>query len=139
MIAAAGASISSERTAIEGPKVLVVEDDDSMREAITRLLAAAGFEPMAFASAEALLAGGAGEGAVCVVSDLRLPAMSGLDLLAELRARGATVPLVLITGHDAPGLREDAMRRGAAAYLSKPFPGTTLLKTVQAAMALRNA
>ncbi|MBK9063624.1 MAG: response regulator [Acidobacteria bacterium] len=139
MTAAAGASISSERAAIEGPKVLVVEDDDSMREAVTRLLAAAGFEPTTYASAEALLAAGAGEGAVCVVSDLRLPVMSGLDMLAELRARGATVPLVLITGHDAPGLREDAMRRGAAAYLAKPFPGTTLLKAVQAAIARRNA
>jgi len=110
-----------------------------MRQAVTRLLAAAGFEPVAFTSAEALLAGGAGEGAVCVVSDLRLPAMSGLDLLAELRARGASVPLVLVTGHDAPGLREDAMRRGAAVYLTKPFPGTTLLKAVQAAIARRNA
>ena len=139
MTAAAAASISSERAAIDGPKVLVVEDDDSMREAVTRLLTAAGFEPMAFTSAEALLAGGAGGGAVCVVSDLRLPEMSGLDLLAELRARGATVPLVLITGHDAPGLREDAMRRGAAGYLAKPFPGTTLLKVVQAAIAPRNA
>jgi FixJ family two-component response regulator len=119
--------------------VIVVEDDGSMREALERLLAAAGFEPSSYTSAEALLAAGAGEGVVCVVSDLRLPAMSGLDLLAALRARGVTVPLVLITGHDAPGLREDALRRGAAAYLPKPFPGTTLLKVVQAAIARRNA
>ena len=119
--------------------MLVVEDDESMRGALERLLVAAGFEPTVYASAEALLAAGAGERAVCVVSDLRLPAMSGLELLAELRARGASVPLVLITGHDAPGLREDAMRRGAAAYLAKPFPGTTLLKAVQAAIARRNA
>ena len=119
--------------------MLVVEDDESMRGALERLLVAAGFEPTVYASAEALLAAGAGERAVCVVSDLRLPAMSGLELLAELRARGASVPLVLIPGHDAPGLREDAMRRGAAAYLAKPFPGTTLLKAVQAAIARRNA
>jgi len=116
----------------------VVEDDDSMREALARLLVAAGFEPRAYASAEALLAAGAGGGAVCVVSDLRLPRMSGLALLAELRSRGESLPLVLITGHDVPGLREDALRRGAAAYLAKPFPGTTLLKAVQAAIAGRN-
>ena len=139
MTAGLPAPTPSDRPAIEGPKVFVVEDDDSMREAVTRLLAAAGFEPIAFTSAEALLVRGAGEGAVCVVSDLRLPLMSGLDLLAELRARGATMPLVLITGHDAPGLCEDALRRGAAGYLAKPFPGTTLLKVVQAVIARRNA
>jgi FixJ family two-component response regulator len=120
--------------AITGRKVLVVEDDDSMREAIERLLGAVGFECTAYASAEALLAGSTGEGAVCLVSDLRLPAMSGLELLAELRARGGWPPLILITAHDAPGLREEAARRGAAAYLVKPFRGTALLDAVKAAI-----
>jgi FixJ family two-component response regulator len=117
-----------------GPKVIVVEDDDSMREAIERLLDAAGFECSAYASAEALLACDRCEGVACVVSDLRLPAMSGLDLLAQLRARGERMPLILITAHDAPGLREDAMRRGATSYLAKPFRGTALLDVVKAAI-----
>lgn len=69
-------------------KVIVVEDDESMREALGRLLDAAGLEYAAYASAEALLASGAVEGAGCVVSDLKLPAISGLDLLAALQARG---------------------------------------------------
>jgi len=118
-----------------GPKVLVVDDDESMREAIERLLDAAGFEPIAYASAEAALAEGAGRDAVCVISDLKLPAMSGLELLAELRARGQQQPLILITAYDAPGRGEDAMRRGAAAYLVKPFHGTALLAAVRAAIA----
>ena len=67
--------------------VLVVEDDDSMSEAIQRLLKAAGFGCAAFASAEALLAGGVNEDSACVISDLKLPGMSGLGLLAALRQR----------------------------------------------------
>jgi FixJ family two-component response regulator len=111
-------------------KVLVVEDDTSMREAVERILGLAGFEPRAYASAEALLAAGTAEGAACVVSDLRLPAMSGLELLAALRARGFRAPLILITAYDEPGLAEEAMRRGAAHYLAKPFHGTELLAAV---------
>jgi len=118
-----------------GPKVLLVEDDDSMREAIERLLGAAGFECATYASAEAMLADSADVDAACVVSDLKLPAMSGLELMAELRSRGWKSPLILITAHDAPGLREDALRRGATSYLAKPFRGTVLLDAVNAALA----
>ncbi len=107
-----------------------------MREAIKCLLDAAGVECAAYASAESMLASGRGEGAACVVSDLRLPAMSGLDLLAELRARAGGPPFILITAHDAPGLGKEAMRRGAAAYLAKPFRGTVLLDVVKAAIEL---
>ena len=116
-------------------RVLVVEDDGSMREAIERLLAAAGFEAVAYVSAESLLADDAAHDRGCVISDLRLPGMSGLDLLAELRARGWRAPLILITAYDAPGLNDEALRRGAAAYLVKPFHGTALLAAVRAVIA----
>jgi FixJ family two-component response regulator len=106
-------------------KVLVVEDDESMREAIETFLQAAGIETTMYATAEALLAGGADAGAACVVSDLKLPGMSGLDLLAELRSRGGWPPLILISAHDSATLRLEAERQGAAAYLAKPFLGTT--------------
>ena len=121
------------------PKVLVVEDDESMRQAVERILGLAGFEPRAYASAEALLAAGTAEGAACVVSDLRLPAMSGLELLAALRARGFRAPLVLITAYDEPGLAEEATRRGAAHYLAKPFQGIALLAAVRAAIGTGDA
>ncbi len=113
-------------------KVVVVEDDASMREALGRLLGAAGVECAAFASAEALLTSGVDAGAGCVISDLKLPAMSGLDLLAALRARGARPCFILISSRDAPGLREEAARRGAAAHLTKPFHGAALLATIKA-------
>jgi FixJ family two-component response regulator len=120
-----------------GRKVLVVEDDDSLRPALERLLNAAGFQVATYASAETLLAeGAASEGAACVVSDLKLPVLSGFDLLAEMRARGGWPPLILITAYDAPGLREEAARRGAVAYLAKPFRGTALLEAINAVIEL---
>ena len=69
-------------------RVIVVDDDEGMREAIDSLLNAAGFETSTYASAEALLSAAVLEGATCVISDLKLPAMSGFELIAELRARG---------------------------------------------------
>jgi FixJ family two-component response regulator len=109
----------------------VVEDDDGMRDAIESLLDAAGFETAMYESAEAMLAGGAVEAALCVVSDFKLPSMSGLDLLAALRARGARTPMILITAHDTPDIRNSAERLGAAAYLAKPFHGSALLAAIE--------
>jgi FixJ family two-component response regulator len=117
-----------------GGTVLLVEDDDSMRAALERLLNAFGFRCIAFPSAETLLASGVGEGAVCLVSDLKLPGMSGLDLLAELRTRRTPLPSIVITSHDAPGLRDGAGRQGVSAYLTKPFPGIALLDAIKAAI-----
>jgi FixJ family two-component response regulator len=113
-----------------------VEDDDSMREAITRLLRVAGLDPVPYPSAEELLSAAA-PGASCIVSDLRLPGMSGLDLLAVLRLRGDRVSMILVTAHDGPGLREEAERCGVADYLPKPFLGTELLRRVRAVIAGR--
>jgi FixJ family two-component response regulator len=121
-------------TVIAHRRVLLAEDDESLRQAVERLLSAAGIESAAYSTAEALLAGGAGATAACVVSDLRLPGMTGLELLAELRARGCGEPLILITAYDAPGVRADAVRRGVAAYLVKPFRGTALLEAIQRAI-----
>ena len=124
---------------VAGQKVLIIEDDDSLRPALERLLHIAGFQVATYASAEALLAeDAAADGAVCVVSDLKLPALSGFDLLTEMRARDGWPPLILITAYDAPGLREEAARRGAAAYLAKPFRGTALLEAIDAATRSRS-
>jgi len=121
---------------VTGPaaKVLVVEDDDSMRDAIERLLDAGGYRCAAYASAGALLAQGVDDDSVCVISDLRMPGMNGLELLAALRARNIALPFILITAHDAPGLRRQALSDGATAYLAKPFRGTVLLDAVRAAV-----
>ena len=111
-------------------RVLVVDDDEGMREAIESLLGAAGFATLTYASAEALLAADAVGDALCVISDLNLPAMSGFELLAALRARSTPPPVIMITAHDAPQVRSEAARLGAAAYLAKPFGGHALLEAI---------
>lgn len=120
--------------AIGGGRVLVIEDDEGMREAIESLLNAAGYATSSYASAEALLTAGTPADARCIVSDIRLPAISGLELISELRARGACPPVILITGHDSPALRSEAGLRGAAAYLPKPFARSDLLAAIETAM-----
>jgi len=133
------ACIATRRSAVvtsPAVKVLVVEDDDSMREAIERLLDAGGFRCRAYASAVALLARGVDVDAACVISDLRMPAMSGLELLAALRERDFSLPFILVTAHDKPGMREQALSNGATAYLVKPFRGTVLLDAVRNAIKL---
>jgi len=117
-----------------GRKVLVVEDDDSMRQAIERLLNVSSIATAVYRSAEDLLAVGPVEGDACVVSDFKLPGMSGLELLAELHARGWQRPLILITAHDSPGVREEASHGGVAAFLAKPFLGSDLVTAVKSAL-----
>jgi FixJ family two-component response regulator len=111
--------------------VLVVDDDESMRDAIHSLLDETGFANATYASAEALLAGGRVAEAFCLISDFRLPSMSGIDLLSELRRQSIELPAIVITGHDAPGLAEDAAKLGAVAYFVKPFSAGALLKALR--------
>ncbi len=116
----------------KGGRIIIVDDDIGMREAIENLLDVAGFETTAYESAEALLAGGVVADALCVISDLKLPAMSGFELLAELRTRGAP-PVIVITAHDEAGVRNEAERLGAAGFLAKPFFGSALLAAIESA------
>lgn len=115
-------------------KVLVVDDDESMREAIERLLMAGGYRCEAYESAITLLARGIDHDSACVISDLKMPGMTGLELLSNLRERDIGLPFILITAHDTPGLRQQALASGACAYLAKPFRGTVLLDAVRAAI-----
>lgn len=116
--------------AFGGGMVVVIEDDESMRDALEGLLEAAGMRTAVYRCAEDLLASRALDEARCIVSDVRLPAMSGLELVSELRRRGPRPPVILITAHDSPAMRNEAARRGAAAYLPKPFDGIALLDTI---------
>ena len=111
--------------------VLVVDDDESMRDAIHQLLNATGFANATYASAEELLAGGRFGEAFCLISDFKLPSMSGLELLSELRRQNIQLPMIVITGHDTPGLSQDAALRGAVGYLLKPFSGRALLTALE--------
>ena len=111
-------------------EVVIVDDDRGMREALERLLAAAGYSTAAFSSAEGLLETGPVESAVCFVLDIHLPDLSGLDLYRRLNAAGLAAPVIFITAHDDEPSRAAAAGLGAAAYLAKPFPGRSLLDAV---------
>jgi len=111
--------------------ILVVEDDASMRRAVGRLLKAAGYECLEFETAEALLQSGPSDWADCVVSDIHLPGMSGLELVDRLRQRRRCMPAIFITAFDGPSLRDEALKRAAAAYLTKPFEGPALLEAIR--------
>ena len=113
--------------------IVVVEDDEAVRIAIERFLGAAGFRTVVYESAEAMLADEEVKDAACVVSDIKLPAMSGLELLDEMRRHAEWPPAVMITAHDSPGMRDEARRHGAAEYLAKPFQGEALLAAIDSA------
>jgi FixJ family two-component response regulator len=113
--------------------IAVVEDDAGMKKAIERLLRAAGFQPVSFASAEELLQTEAAESAVCLVLDIHLPGLSGLELRRILVASGRAKPIIFITGQDEPSLRDEAQRLGCA-YFRKPFEGKALLEAIRAVM-----
>lgn len=99
-----------------------------------RLLNVSGMTTTSYASAEALLSTGLADGDACLVSDFKLPGLSGIELLAELRRRGWARPLILITANDSPRVREEAERIGVAAFLSKPFHAAELLAAIRAAI-----
>jgi DNA-binding response OmpR family regulator len=112
--------------------VFVVEDDESMRDAIEQLLSIAGFRTVVYGSAEALLDEVGAETPLCVISDLNLPVMSGLELITELARRNKQPPVILITAFDSASTRQAAARLGASAYLAKPFTSKALLTAIDA-------
>ncbi len=114
-------------------KVFVVDDDDSVRKALKRLLRANGYQVMTFESAEEFLLTGGIRREGCIVLDIRLPGMSGLDLYDKLASCGANFPVIFITAQDNPQWQERAAATDAVAYLRKPFDQETLLEALDAA------
>jgi FixJ family two-component response regulator len=122
--------------AIQGKNKLVaiVDDDDSMRGALQGLLKAIGLPARAFASAEEFLKSGQQHETACLIADIRMPGMSGLELQAKLNAEHCRIPTILITAHGDAKMRMQALRAGAVEFLAKPFDDEALLESVQAAL-----
>jgi FixJ family two-component response regulator len=114
--------------------VAVVEDDESYRVALQRLLKSAGLSVMAFSSAEDFLSSGQQREAGCLIADIRMPGMSGLDLQARLNTEECQIPTIFITAHGDEKMRLQAMRGGAVKFLAKPFDSEVLLESVRAAL-----
>lgn len=121
---------------IDGRKTLiaVVDDDESIRMALKGLLKEAGLDVRSFASAEDFLKSGEQRQTGCLIVDIRMPGMSGLDLQAKLNAENCPIPTIFITAHGDEKMRLRAMRAGAVEFLSKPFDDAVLLETVRAAL-----
>ena len=113
--------------------VVVVEDDPSMRQALTRILRVAGYLPLTFDSGEALIDDGSAAGAACLILDVQLPGMTGLELRSRLVRDGPAVPVIFITAYDEPEARLKASEAGAVAFLTKPFAGRDLIDAVMQA------
>jgi FixJ family two-component response regulator len=105
----------------------VIEDDAVSRAALGRLLQAWGFEPALFNSAETFVASPQNRQWLCLIVDVQLTGMSGIDLQRKLRADGCSVPVVITTGNRTDTVREYAEQAGCAAFLWKPFSGETIL------------
>jgi FixJ family two-component response regulator len=110
--------------------IAVLDDDESLRRALIRALRIGGFSTAEFASGEEFLKSWQVDPPACLVLDLEMPGISGLELLEELKIAKAPFPVIVITAHDAPHVREQSMRRGAVAYLRKPFDIAVLLEAV---------
>ena len=115
--------------------VSIVDDDESLRRSVKNLLTSVGFQVETFASAEAFLQSAHRADTRCVVLDLRMPGMSGLDLLVHLAATGSPIPVVILTAHSDDEARRRMLQAGAVAFLGKPFHGEALLGAVRRALA----
>jgi FixJ family two-component response regulator len=114
--------------------VAIVDDDELMRGALQGLLNQAGFPVRAFASAEEFLHSGQQHQTACLIADIRMPGMSGLDLQARLNAEQIRIPTIFLTAHGDARMRMQALRAGAVEFLAKPFDDEILLESVRAAL-----
>ena len=114
--------------------VAIVDDDDLMRGALQGLLKAVGLPARAFASAEEFLSSGQYRETACLIADIRMPGMSGLELQAKLNAEHCRIPTIFITAHGDTKMRMQALRAGAVEFLAKPFDDGVLLESVRAAL-----
>jgi len=116
------------------PLVAIVDDDDSMRSALQGPLKAVGLPAQAFGSAEEFLNSGQQHQAGCLIADIRMPGMSGLELQAKLNAERCKIPIIFITAHGDAKMRMQALRAGAVEFLAKPFDDEALLESVRGAL-----
>lgn len=118
--------------------ISIVDDDESVREATRGLMNSLGFMAEAFASAEDFLTSERAQRTACLIADMQMPGMTGLELHARLVASGRTIPMILITGYPDDRSRARALKAGISYYLTKPFSEDALLSCIRSALELRN-
>jgi FixJ family two-component response regulator len=121
-------------TQVSSKIVTVIDDDESCRTALKEMLRSAGLSALVFASAEDFLKSGQQRQTGCLITDIRMPGMSGLELQAKLNADRCRIPTIFITAHGDEKLRMQALRAGAVEFLAKPFDDEALLERVRIAL-----
>ena len=116
--------------------IAVIDDEELVRTSLQRLLKIAGYPVAAFASAEEFVKSGRLQEVRCLIADIRMPGMSGLDLQSQLNAEGYQIPIIFITAHGDEKMRIRAMRDGAVAFLAKPYDNAVILDRVRACLHL---
>jgi len=114
--------------------IAIIDDDEAMQDSLRDFLEAAGLAARCFGSAEEFLKSDLHCKAACLIVDIRMPKMSGLELQARLKQEECNVPIIFITAHGDARMRIQAMRRGAVEFLAKPFDHQLLLKRVRSAL-----
>jgi FixJ family two-component response regulator len=112
----------------------IVDDDESVRDSISSLLRSAGFKTAAFESAEAFLNSDHKTDPACLVLDVRMPGLSGLELQSQLQDRNNLIPIIFVTAHTEEEVRAKAIQQGATAFLNKPFSDEVLLSAIHLAI-----
>ena len=119
------------------PLIAVVDDDQSVREALDNLMSSVGFEVKLFASAEDFLDSDTPSQTDCAILDVRLPGISGLELQQRLAAHGQNIPVIIITAQTDDKSQDEAVAGGAIAFLKKPFKEDVLLAAIESALKLK--
>jgi FixJ family two-component response regulator len=120
------------RSAAQPPLLSVVDDDESVRESLPDLLREFGFAANAFSSAREFLSSEGVDQTKCLILDVAMPGMTGLDLQQELTRRGQSIPIIFITAQKDEAIRKQALSQGAVKFLYKPFSDTVLLEALNA-------
>ena len=122
------------KSATERQLLSVVDDDEMLRESLPDLLREFGFAARAFSSGQEFLASNFVDETRCLILDVAMPGMSGLDLQKELKRRGQTIPIIFITGQKDEDVRKQALKQGAVKFMYKPFSDSDLIDAVNAAL-----
>jgi FixJ family two-component response regulator len=129
-----GSQLRSERGRETSKLIAIIDDDEAMRDSLHDLMEAAGLAARCFGSAGEFLESGLHRQAACLITDIRMPKVSGLQLQTTLKDEQCDIPIIFITAYGDAKMRIQAMREGAVEFLEKPFDHQLLLKTVRAAL-----
>jgi FixJ family two-component response regulator len=129
-----GNQLRAERTRETSKLIAIIDDDEAMQDSLRDLMEAAGLVARCFGSAEEFLESDLHTRAACLIVDIRMPKMSGLELQARLKKEECDIPIIFVTAYGDARMRIQAMREGAVEFLAKPFDHQLLLQTIRAAL-----